>query len=89
MEIAPWIFLALTLASGVMTLKVLNLMDYQSKYPRLLYSSLLGKRGERLYDRSTAKQKSTFILQHQTTLAFFSIVLTLGLAHQTYRAFFY
>jgi hypothetical protein len=86
-KVAPWILLVLTLIGGVISLQLLGLLNYTSRFPRILYSALLGSRGNRFHDRSTPKQRDEFIQRWQTRLAFFFIVGTIFFANQTYRAF--
>jgi hypothetical protein len=86
-NVTPWILLVLTLISGVISLQLLGLMDYTSRFPRILYSALLGSRGERFHDRSTPKQRDDFIQRWQSRLAFFFLVGTIFFAELTYKAF--
>jgi len=85
--VAPWILLVLTLIGCAISLQLLGLLNYTSRFPRILYSALLGRRGNRFHDRSTPKERDEFIQRWQIRLAFFFIVGTIFFANQTYRAF--
>jgi hypothetical protein len=86
-KVTPWILLILTLIGGAISLQLLGLLDYTSRFPRILYSAFLGSRGNRFHDRSTPRERDEFIQRWQTRLAFFFIVGTIFLADQTYKAF--